>query len=77
MMNSLYYVVNMLSGDILKISDNENECYEFMQQFQDDLKAGSICIFDADEMNELFLNARLDYYDDINLFEDIRNAIPF
>lgn len=75
-MNSLYYVVNMLSGDILKISDNENECYEFMQQFQHDCIAGTICVFDTDEMNELFLNVGFDY-DDTDIFTDIRNAITF
>lgn len=77
MMSCLYYVVNMLSGDILKISDNENECCEFMQQFRDDCLAGTICVFNTDEMNELFLNARFDDYDDTDIFTDIRNAIPF
>lgn len=76
MMNSLYYVVNMLSGDILKISDNENECCEFMQQFRNDCLAGTICVFDTDEMNELFLNVGFDY-DDTDIFTDIRNAITF
>lgn len=62
---------------LLKISDNENECCEFMQQFRDDCLAGTICVFDTDEMNELFLNARFDDYDDTDIFTDIRNAIPF